>query len=581
MELLRDANQQQKRAITSSYGPVAIIAGPGTGKTKTLTTRIAYLIGQGVKPQSILALTFTNKAAQEMRDRVGVFAKESAPTIATFHALCLDILRHAEPDLPLVFATDVERAAALKKVLPAGMKARDLGLAISRHKGETISDDATISRIAQAYDHELSRRGLLDFDDLLRRVYALLQTDGALKQALNSRYQHILIDEFQDTNDVQWRIVQLLRGSDSVFVIGDPKQSIYSFRGAGQDMFERFRADFSSSRVITLDTNYRSQRAIVALANTIFPEASQLRAHASQAGVVRVTRTVNEYGEADLVLHTIEQGIGGSNLQNASVESLGRSFRDFAVLYRTHHAARTLQRRLQESGIPYQVVGEGSPYEHPDIQAIIGALRWMRDNTQALDIRGFTSVQAHAVLQGIDTGQPVSRVATEVLQALALDDADTDRQVRLKQFLGTLVRFDALPDGVQAYLRYIDQLAENEFYDPLADAVTLLTIHASKGLEFTHVMLLAVEDGTLPLARKSGDVNIEEEKRLFYVAATRAKQQLDILHVDKRAGQLTQISRFIRDIPERMLPRHEDPASEQIRKRIQKRQFKARQTTLF
>lgn len=581
---MENLNDQQRAAVEADDGPVLIVAGPGTGKTKTLTARIAHLLQRGVKPTDILALTFTVKAAREMRERVAVLLDGTAtPDISTFHSLGHRILRDIDPHAQLRFADEATRQAIVRGLpRPADMKSltvRECALAISKQKGAlSTGADGAIQTFLGRYQSALSEAGLVDYDDLLYRVYHELPAKSDVLSNWRGRYRYILIDEFQDTSELQWALIGLIRGSQNVFVIGDPKQSIYGFRGASAAMFDRFRQDFPDCREVTLEVNYRSDQAIVTLASAVFGGRDALQAHSTEAGGVQVVRTPNEYSEADYVLARIEEGIGGSDLLKAAGEG-GCRFRDFAVLYRTHQVSKTLQQRLHDSGIPFQVVGEGSPYDQPDVMAVVGALRWL-DDGELPKVKGWTEAQLRAQLESVNRDQPVSKLAAQIVDQLNLATKDDARQ-RLNQLVSTLIRFDGQPDGLRACLAYIDDLAQRDFYDPQADRVTLMTIHASKGLEFSHVILIAAEEGTLPNIRKTLPTDFDEEKRLFYVAATRARNQLDIVYARKRAGEPRELSRFVRQVSERILPRTEDPAAAALQKKMYRREQKARQATLF
>jgi superfamily I DNA/RNA helicase len=578
-----ELNQKQREAVESGDGPVLIVAGPGTGKTKTLTARIAHLVGQGVKVDRILALTFTVKAAREMHGRVNALLDgKTATHISTIHALGYQVLREAEPDRELAFIGEAERLALLRSLARpkelSGLSARELSLAVSNAKSSTGEIPPTLGSFVRQYQDALRAKDLVDFDDLLYRAHKLLTQDEALRQSWQQRFSHVLIDEFQDTSELQWLLIKLIAGTDNLFVIGDPKQSIYGFRGASADMFAIFRRDFPSCREVALDVNYRSATSIVALASTVFPGEDALTAHSTEAGVVRAIRTLNEYSEAELVLSVIEQGIGGSDMLKASVESGGRGFGDFAILYRTHRASKAVQRRLHDSGIPFQVVGEGSPYEQPDVQAVIQTLGWFARGESVPVVKGLSETQVRALLETIDAAQPASKLAQAAIEAFGLA-SDVQKQQRLRQFVGTLVRFDA--PGLEAVARHFELIAQDDFYDPEADAVTLLTIHASKGLEFSHVILIATEEDILPHIRKTAETDFDEEKRLFYVAVTRAKDQLDIMYAKKRGSELREASRFVRQLGENVLPRIDDPNTAQLEKKLRRREQKARQGTLF
>ncbi len=581
--MMIELNQQQREAVESDNGPVMIVAGPGTGKTKTLTARIAHVVEQGVAAERILALTFTVKAAREMKERVeALLGQATAVHISTIHALGYQVLRQAEPDKEFVFISEADRLALLRS-LPrpkelSGLSARELSLAVSNAKSSTGNVQKAVALFLERYQAALTEKQLVDFDDLLYRAHHILAHEQVIREPWQKKFTHILIDEFQDTSELQWSLIKLICGTDNMFVIGDPKQSIYGFRGATADMFAVFRRDFPNCREITLAINYRSVTSIVALASTIFPGKDALTAHAVEHGNVRAICTLNEFSEADLVLSIIEQGIGGSDMLKASVQSGERGFRDFAILYRTHQVAKIVQRRLEDSGIPFQVVGEGSPYEQPDVQSVVQALSWFAYKQTVPTVKGLSDTQVRALLETIDENQPVSRLAQAVIDSCKLA-SDAQKQRRLSQFVGTLVRFDRA--GLEACVEYLDRIKQGDFYDPDADSVTLLTIHASKGLEFPHVILIAAEEGTLPHIRKTMPTDFDEEKRLFYVAATRAKEQFDIVYAKKRGNEPRDVSRFVRELDEAILPRIDDPNTAQLEKKLDRREQKARQATLF
>lgn len=591
MEWLNQLNTEQRRAVEADGGPLCIIAGPGTGKTKTLTARIAYLLThKNSKPQEILALTFTNKAAREMHHRLkSLKLTTDLPEILTFHALCYKLLL-AHHNKPIVCINEQDRMVLLKELRKSAeltkLTTRELAFMISYAKNlptDSTLEDPAIAKLLAAYNDALQKAGLYDFDDLLRQIYWLLRENH-----LQTHYHSILVDEFQDTNALQYELLTLLQTNGDMCVIGDPLQSIYGFRGASSDVFERFKADFPHAQSISLTTNYRSAPQVVELANAIFPDAAPLTAHHAQAsGTVRVVEVLNEYAEATWIINHIEQAVGGSDFlrshQVDQTNSASQTFRDFAILYRTHHVAKTFQRMLAESGIPYQITGEDSPYEKPSIHAIIQLLRYLADPSEETR----ASVSALQALKKLSTHQvdhQLKELATHNEQPLSelvylVADAFCLRHPDLTQFTSTLMRFDGR--GLKAYLTYLDTLNENDFYDPAADAVSVMTIHAAKGLEFTHVFLLAAEEGILPHRRHGKETDIEEEKRLLYVAATRAQTQLDLLYTKQRAGESAHPSRFIEAIPSAILPHEQDDAMAMQQRRYQKRLAKRQQGSLF
>ncbi len=572
MEFLEELNPEQLRAVETGDGPVLIVAGPGTGKTSTLTKRIAYLIAkQKAKPGQILALTFTKKAAEEMQARVAALAPGESPRIATFHALCHEIVGTDTP-----FVGDAERMQIIKSLpRPKELKhlsARELGLKISLAKNTTQAADKDIAKMVRAYNKALAAHTVRDFDDLLLHAYQLLADDADARKAVQARYKYVLVDEFQDTNALQYELLKLLLGHQNIFVIGDPNQSIYGFRGASGTIFGQFRTDFPACTEVALTTNYRSVPQVVRLSNALFEDDTDLRAHSEATGLVRAVEVLNEYSEAEWVLGEIHRAVGGGDLLRAISDdnrAQHRQLSDFAVLYRSRAAAAAFQKRLDESGLPYQVVGDGSPYDQPQVQAIITLMRTAL-HREPITLEGYGSAERRFLEQELSkTTDAVPHVLAEKLKTLLGFEPSRS----LQQFTSVLVRFKNVPSA----LAYFDTIAERGFYDASADAITLLTIHASKGLEFPHVFLLGAEEGILPSAR--GDE--AEERRLLYVAVTRARERLEIMHTKNRGGQKAELSRFIARLPADALKRHTDPEMEAQIRRIAKRAARNSQTSLF
>jgi DNA helicase-2/ATP-dependent DNA helicase PcrA len=566
MSLFDSLNEAQRAAAQAGDGPVMIVAGPGTGKTKTLTSRIAHLLESGRSADQILALTFTKKSAEEMKTRVAALGLKAQPTITTFHALCHQIIGGEAP-----FVSDAVRLQIIKSLpRPKTLKdisARELGLLVSRTKNTPTAAEPDLAKVVRAYNQALQNQGLRDFDDLLVQAHQLLQAGTAA-----TRYDYILVDEFQDTNLLQYEILKLLLGSRNIFVIGDPNQSIYGFRGASGTIFEQFAKDFSGCKQVHLTINYRSAPQIVRLANALFETAPDLQASSQGFGTVRAVETLNEYGEAEWVLGHIQRAIGGGDFLKAVSDDHRADHRrlsDFAVLYRSRSAALTFQKLLAESGLPYQVVGDGSPYDQPQIQAIIKLMRAALSH-EPIELEGYGSAERRYLAELLATAETAapSALAAQIVQTLGIEQS-----LELQQFAAALVRFK----DVKSALQYFDDIAENGFYDPLADAVTLLTIHAGKGLEFPQVFLIGAEEGILPSHRGE----IDEEKRLFYVAATRAQDRLEIVHSRNRKSQKAEVSRFVSQLPADVLERHIDPGIDAQLRRIAKRAAKNSQTSLF
>jgi superfamily I DNA/RNA helicase len=563
-------NPEQKGAVEAGDGPLLIVAGPGTGKTKTLTERVVHLVQSGrAKPQEILALTFTNKAAREMQERVSARLEKQTPAITTFHALAQKLLKQDSRRL----ASDAERAEIIRSIRKTHGKqwsARDISLLVSKAKNSIQPPEDAVQIIANTYNLELAARGLYDFDDML------LNLRNELEKHPNTTYRHILVDEFQDTNELQYELLRLLNTTDNLFVIGDPLQAIYGFRGADDKIFERFRNDWPAAKEIHLVTNYRSTPEVIHMANAIFPDAPQLVPHRTDAGQVAAVEMLNEYGEAEWLLKEIESQIGGSDMLKSSQyhqSDKQRSFRDFAILYRTHAVARTLQKTLDASGIPYQVAGEGSPYLQPHIQEFFQALSYI-ESGETPDPGKLSASQARRLLDPLKSYTSLAQLAQDVAEAIGIKQDDN-----FKLLANALVRFDDKP--LREYLEYIRSMADQEYYDPSASAVTLLTIHASKGLEFSEVFVLAAEQEILPLIRQGKVTDLGEEKRLFYVAATRARDNLYLLHARKRSREAREESSFLTGLPAKTITRLADAEMTQQIRKLQRHAQKRSQGSLF
>jgi superfamily I DNA/RNA helicase len=573
MDLLSDLNERQRIAVTAEGRSVLISAGPGTGKTKTLTARIAYLLTEeAISPERIVALTFTNKAAREMGERLRTLLGRDIPLpyVATVHALGLRLLQRQNTTISLV--SESERQAVLKAILKSsklkGMSLRDVSLRLSQAKVAFSVVDPDMRLILEQYNQALQVRGMCDFDDVLLKAYEYLK-DG------KTHFDHVLVDEFQDTNELQYEMLRLLSGHENLFAIGDPNQSIYAFRGASGDMFNRFIYDFPETQHIALIHNYRSCRNIVTAANAIFPSSPQLIPNVSGPGAVRVVDTYNEYSEAAYVLAEIERGIGGSDLLHVTSENEVHQPKDYAVLYRTHRAATAIRRAFQAAGIPFQIVGEGSPYERADMQAVIAGMRYICHQVRPPIYKDLTESQLCALFDGIQIERSVSDVAGEVAAALGLSQHE-----HLRQFQSMLVQFGSGLQGLMNALQHIDDISGNDFYDASLNVVSLMTIHAAKGLEFGHVFLIAAEEGILPKETETTE-GLAEERRLFYVAITRAKDTLSICHTKVRGGEHASRSRFVEVLPAGTTEYIDDPGMALAERRHKKRAAKRAQISLF
>ena len=566
---LTGLDAEQRRAVETVDGPLLVVAGPGSGKTRTLTRRIAHLVtNHGVPVSCCLAVTFTRRAAGEMRDRLRALlpdAWEQVP-IHTFHSLGLSILteHHNAAGLQRGFrvASEAERIQLLRDTLGISeRKARGRLSGISHAKRTGGSPpEAVPGEVFEAYERAMETRNLCDFDDLVVRAAGALEAEPALREAYRRRYRWVSIDEYQDVDAQQVRLVKQLAPRDgNICAIGDPDQAIYGFRGADVRFFSEFRRDFPGTGVVRLARNYRSDRNIVALSSQIIARSgSAVRTAApaqdtpdggdsERAGsipavegapdLVTIHEAPTEKAEAEFIVQTLERALGGHSF--FSIDS-GRtddgrgqdlSFSDFAVLYRTEAQVPALVEALQRSGMPFQHRSHRRLLEHPGVTAVVESLR---------DSPGSGSVreQLEAVRGAEGRGSAEILEACELLRPAAV----------------------ACGEDLERFLSDLSLGTELDAWDPRADRISLLTLHASKGLEFPVVFIAGCENGLLPLTwGKASRSVLDEERRLFYVGVTRARTKLLLSRARKRAwrGRIRELppSPYLADIEERLLER--------------------------
>ncbi len=557
-------NSEQEKAIKAAgIGHVVVIAGPGTGKTHTLISAALHLLEQHVKPSQILVLTFTNKAADELTARLKKSRSGKLPQATTFHAWAYQQIKKDLANKKLVDNfTQRQLLLELKKQTGSKHTVRELGLIIARAK-----NGADAPPLLKAYDELLARDNLIDFDDLLR-----LYLDSEHKPA----YTHVLVDEFQDTSPLQYQLLErCIEAGAKAFVIGDPNQSIYGFRGADGEVFDSFATDYQPT-IVRLSDNYRSARTIVEAAAGIFPDAAQHPVN-KHDGLVRIIETLDSFSEADYIIRSIEQALGGTDwaaVHHDERQLDSQHFRDFAVLYRHNRAGQRLAEKLRAAGLPLQVTGEDSPYATPLAQAVLAAFLYLNEpneqtKQQAVQaVRTLGNKSSLAWLDQLDATQSPVQLARDVIEQLG----QAERVDELRSVLQGIGQQPDLPTAIS----YWQTLAEQDFYDPAADCVTLSTIHASKGLEFRHVFVAGCVDGVLPHAK--GDP--AEEKRLFYVAITRAIASATLLHGRKQGGKPAAPSSFLAALPA-SVPRQTDDELETIEKRRARTRLKRSQQSLF
>jgi DNA helicase-2/ATP-dependent DNA helicase PcrA len=637
-------NSEQERAVKQTKGPVLILAGAGSGKTKTLTHRIAYLMAvEGVPGANILAVTFTNKAAQEMKERIeklletgrseGI-AVRGTPNMGTFHTLCARILRKEIHvlgyDTNFQIFDDQDQQSLIKQVMKKldidtdQIRPRALMEAISRAKNAFIDEEQylaqagsyfeeIVGKIYQAYQRELKQNNALDFDDLIRFVVTIFQRHPDVLLRYQNQFQYIMVDEYQDTNSPQYLFVHLLAQKEkNIFVIGDDYQSIYGWRQADIRNILNFEKDYPEAAVITLDQNYRSTQVILDAAQGVIvrnrdQRHKKLWTEQKEGKLVSLCQASDEEAEARFVAETVAQG-----------KQAGVPYSHFAVLYRTNAQSRALEEMFLRLSIQYRIIGGIKFYQRKEIKDMVAYVRFLvnpRDflaleriiNTPKRGIgkvslekwraateqsgQDFLETIAILVQQGI-----IQQSKTKVLgefrdtffkwQVLVNDQAVTlsnllDTMARESGYLKTLE--DGTPEGEdrvknvqelfslaekfkevplrEAVHLLLEQVALSSDTDELnreADAVQVMTVHSAKGLEFPEVFIIGLEEGIFPHSRSTlSPQEMEEERRLMYVALTRAKEKIYLLHTDSRtifgSTQVNPRSRFIDEIPENLI----------------------------
>ncbi len=617
--LFADLNPEQRAAVLCTDAPLIIVAGPGTGKTRTLTARIAYLVlEKGAAPENILAITFTNKAAAEMRERLeGLLGVEVAGriTIQTFHAFGAMLVRQHADRLDLspqfVILGDEERAALLRQACPelkgAEVEAALADIAAAKNQvfrtrmGADNADDADsapdeparpVTAVRDRYDAALRAADAVDFDDLILLPIRLLEEHPDVRAALQARYRWISVDEYQDVNAAQYRLLQLLTatpapqpplsqgggdaslpspgrrggqgGEVNLCVIGDPDQAIYGFRGADRRYFLRFEEDYPGARVFHLSRNYRSSQAILDAAMQVIARNSDRRSAALLAQFsdevrLDVYTAPTDRAEAEYVVHQIEQMIGGtsyfsldSRRADGQTPAAARSFADFAVLYRLSAQSRLLIEAFDRSGIPYQTVGQAPLTSQKAVREALAHL-WRLYNPRAPQPVTQSSGLQTAQPRGWHyAGQPVARLLEQIIQQIEDQRGKPHDEAEAKQLEQLVLRAVPFGDRLADFLEAITLQSETDAYDPRADRVALMTLHAAKGLEFPVVFIVGCEEGLLPYSRPGQPADVEEERRLFYVGLTRARHKLVLTHARKRVlfGQFMEntVSRFVDDI---------------------------------
>ncbi len=628
--LLEGLNENQKQAVEITDGPVLILAGAGSGKTKTLTHRIAHLVSTGVSPYAILAVTFTNKAAKEMRTRVAqLLARSHAdrsfmPYMGTFHSICVRILRQDGEYVGIpknfVIFDESDRQSAIKQACKKlyidekQFKPSMLSGLISAAKNELISPEvyagtATLpaqkvaAKVFPLYERTLRDAGALDFDDLIGRTVAMLKHNSELHQKWQAQFKYIMVDEYQDTNNAQYTLIKLLLNeSKNICVVGDDWQSIYSWRGADFRNILNFERDFPGATLIKLEENYRSTKNILDAAHKVITKNEQrsdkqLWTKAGAGAPVQIVQVQSESHEGESIVSKIKTQM------NLKV----RPYNDFAILYRTNAQSRSLEEAFLRYGVPYRVVGGVRFYDRKEIKDIMAYIRLLyqpEDSTSFLRIvnvptRGvgarslekffdWASEKKLTLSQAVNQVQTSPTISGKALKGLIdlsnllndlriqkddlgvapfidavirrtrykeyLDDdspQSIDKIENVKELISVAKEYETL--GLDGFLEEIALVSNLDGIDEQSDAVTLMTLHAAKGLEFPVVFLAGMEESIFPHSRALFDASeMEEERRLCYVGMTRAREELFMYHANSRmlygSSQHNPPSRFLSEV---------------------------------
>ena len=548
-DFLAGLDAEQRHAAEVAEGALLIVAGPGSGKTRTLTHRLAHLVTKhGVPPSGCLAVTFTRRAADEMRTRLRALLPDTWAQVPlhTFHSLGLAILREhwnaAGLQRGFRVASEAERLQLLRDALGISERQTRARLSAISHGKRTSmpSADGKITQAAETYRNEMEARNWCDFDDLVIRAADALEADAGTRAQVREWYPWVCVDEYQDVDEQQVRLIrQIVPPGGNICAIGDPDQAVYGFRGADRRFFSEFTEHYPGSLTVRLNRNYRSDRNIVSL-------SSQVMAAAASAGPsvpvlddapnrVTLHEAPSEKAEAEFVVQSLEAILGGHSFfsidsgRSAEVQGQDFSFSDFAVLYRTEAQAAVLAEALQRSGMPFQQRSHDPLLSHPGVAALVETLR-------------------HS---------PGTGTVHQRLEAACLEDEPAGIDTREgRELLKPLA--DACGEDLERFLSELALGTQVDTWDPRADRISLLTLHAAKGLEFPVVFIVGCEDGLLPLTwGKAGPEDLAEERRLFYVGVTRARTKLYLCRARKRRwrGKVREMppSPYLADIEERLL----------------------------
>ena len=595
-EFLKELNPEQKKAVLEINGPMIILAGAGSGKTKVITSKVTYLISHGVSPDNILSVTFTNKAANEMKERIEkaiikLEERAAKPTITTFHSLCAKILRIEALKINLLnnflIYDEQEQIDVIKEAIkvlnlsPKEYKPSSILANISEAKNELINEEqykslargnfqTKVAQVYPVYQKILRENNAVDFDDLLNKVVELFKNSHEVLEKYQDKFKYILIDEYQDTNKAQYVLTKLLaEKNNNICVVGDFSQSIYSWRGADFQNLIRFKDDFKNVKTFKLSQNYRSTQKILDAASSVISKNTshpvlELWTENPKGEDIIIYEARNEHEEGEYIISQVND----IKERNSEIK-----FYDFAVLYRTNAQSRVIEEVFLHQSIPYVLIGGTRFYERKEVKDILAYLKVLSNEKDMVSFKRLMKLGKGRLKKFLDFQEKyiekeTIKILDEVLKEtdyLSLydekDEEDRQRLENIKELRSVAIEFPKLGEFLENV-----SLVEQEYLPDhpkeekgkKKDAVHLMTLHAAKGLEFSVVFMVGMEEGLFPHSRSLMDKNeLEEERRLCYVGITRAKKKLFLTYARRRLffGQRTNnmVSRFILELPEMIL----------------------------
>ncbi len=635
---LDNLNSKQKEAVTHMSGPCLVVAGAGSGKTKVLTTRIAYLIDKGIKDYNILAITFTNKAAKEMKSRVEDLIPNNSSFISTFHSFGMRIIRENasllgfNSNVTILDSDDtlsiIKRILKEKNIDPKMIAPNYVRNRISFIKNENLSISAVnsffntpiekkIIGIYEEYEKIIHKNNSLDFDDLLYLPVKLFKENKDILEHYQEKYKYILIDEYQDTNEIQFELTKLLGAKyQNVFVVGDTDQSIYAFRNANYENILKFEKYFDHVKTILLEENYRSTKIILNAANSVIKNNKKRKEKnlwtTNNEGVkIKYLRSYDERHEVTLVLEEIN-----------NLKSLGLNNKDIALLYRTNAQGRIIEEQFLAKNVPYKIVGSYYFYNRREIKDLISYLKLILNPFDEISLKRIINVPKRgigektissleekarehdtSIFEVIDSSKElkfkelilelqkdvlnmsITELIDNILEKTGIkNELELDKSLESDLRLENLMEFKSITSSFEQstgsvnlndFLETISLVSDMGNYQNVDDAITLMTLHSAKGLEFKAVFLMGMEEGIFPNANSFFEKDgLEEERRLCYVGITRAKEYLYLTNAKRRIlygkESVNPPSRFIDEIEENLI---EENVNNESGKKIHKEDF--------